>query len=103
MKLVCLVLLVVSVAGEAFADDAKIESRTFTYKRVGDLDIQADVYSYPGTGKQPAVVLIHGGALIMGDRRMLVGKPSEQIIRHFLDGGFKVVRRQLPFPRQSTW
>jgi acetyl esterase/lipase len=44
-------------------------SQTETYKTVDGLDIKADVYG-AGTGaKRPAVVWIHGGALIMGSRR----------------------------------
>src|SRR5215470_3156750 len=43
--------------------------QTETYKTVDGLDIKADVYG-AGTGaKRPAVVWIHGGALIMGSRR----------------------------------
>lgn len=44
---------------------------TFTYKTVGSLEIQADVYR-EGTGPERAVILwIHGGALIMGSRAKL--------------------------------
>lgn len=41
---------------------------TITYKRVDDLAIRADVYRDPSWTDRPAVVWIHGGALIMGNR-----------------------------------
>jgi acetyl esterase/lipase len=41
---------------------------TYTYKRVGDLGIQADVYGPVSSGQGPVVVWIHGGALINGHR-----------------------------------
>lgn len=41
---------------------------THTYKRVGDLDIRADVHRPDGAALCPAVLSIHGGALIMGHR-----------------------------------
>ena len=43
--------------------------QTFTYKTVGDCHIKADVYNASPETKQPIAVWIHGGALIMGDRR----------------------------------
>jgi acetyl esterase/lipase len=42
---------------------------TFAYKTVGKCEIKADVYGKELGGKQPIAVWIHGGALIMGDRR----------------------------------
>jgi acetyl esterase/lipase len=41
---------------------------TYTYKRVGDLSIEADVYREASWHERPVVVWIHGGALINGDR-----------------------------------
>jgi acetyl esterase/lipase len=43
-------------------------SETIAYKRVGDLAIQANIRRDPRWGLRPAVVFIHGGALIMGNR-----------------------------------
>src|SRR5262245_18444010 len=43
--------------------------QTHTYKTVGDLKIQADVYRADDTKLRPVVVWIHGGALIMGNRK----------------------------------
>jgi acetyl esterase/lipase len=41
---------------------------TFVYKTVGATRIEADVYRRNGAVVRPAVVWIHGGALIMGNR-----------------------------------
>ena len=41
---------------------------TRTYKTVHGLDIKADVYHSPGSARQPVLIWIHGGALIMGHR-----------------------------------
>jgi acetyl esterase/lipase len=42
--------------------------RAWIYKRVGDLDIGADVYAHGDLNGEGVVVWIHGGALIMGHR-----------------------------------
>lgn len=47
---------------------AEIHKQTFTYKRVGPLDIKADVYRTDDMQLQRVAVWIHGGALIMGNR-----------------------------------
>jgi acetyl esterase/lipase len=47
--------------------------RTYTYKTVGDVQVQADVYR-PDDGKvRPVVVWLHGGALIVGSRADVPG------------------------------
>ena len=48
---------------------AEISRQTFTYKTVGDCQIKADVYNASPETTRPIAVWIHGGALIMGDRR----------------------------------
>ena len=65
----------------------KKDMQTFTYKTVGDLRIQADVYG-SGKGKsKPVVVWIHGGALIVGDRTWTAGGELEALV----DAGYIVV------------
>ena len=63
--------LIMSIIGVALAGDAGILKQTHTYKTVGDCDIEADVYRLPGNEIRPALVWIHGGALIFGDREMI--------------------------------
>ena len=61
--------------------------KTYTYKTVGDLKIQADVYRLPGEEVRPVVVWIHGGALILGDRNGLRADQRER----YLQAGYVVV------------
>lgn len=49
-----------------------IRVQTRIYKRVGECDIQADVYLPATDGPYPVIVFIHGGALITGSRRGLL-------------------------------
>lgn len=43
--------------------------RTYVYKKAGQCEIKADVHGADEQIRKPAVMWIHGGALIMGDRR----------------------------------
>ncbi len=62
---------------------AKPVLKTYTYKTVGDLEIKADVYQYNDKqhhdkqhthdAARPAIVWLHGGALIMGGRAGVSG------------------------------
>src|SRR6266566_6411817 len=47
------------------------EKQTVVYKQAGSLEIKADVYCHAHTNLRPAVVSLHGGALIMGHRENL--------------------------------
>ena len=42
--------------------------KTYTYKTVGELRVQADVYRPDDTQPRPVLVWLHGGALIAGSR-----------------------------------
>jgi acetyl esterase/lipase len=57
------------------------------YKTVGKCEIKADVYGKVGGGHQPAAVWIHGGALIMGDRRGI----DRALLDDLLAAGYAVV------------
>jgi acetyl esterase/lipase len=65
-----------------------VEPQTFVYKNAGGCDIKADVYGVPDSGRRPVAVWIHGGALIMGSRRL---SPNSRVLRALLDSGFAVV------------
>jgi len=56
-------------AHPAHAADPPLPKQTHTFKTVDDLKIQADVYRPDDTKVRPVVVWIHGGALIMGNRK----------------------------------
>ncbi len=61
--------------------------QTYTYKNIGNLSIQADVFQAGSLKKQPVIIWIHGGALIFGDRASFT--PGELAI--YLNAGYTVV------------
>jgi acetyl esterase/lipase len=63
------------------------EMTTYTYKTVGDVDVQADIYRQPDRVKRPVVVWIHGGALIMGSRANI----DRRVKKHMLEAGYVLV------------
>jgi acetyl esterase/lipase len=67
--------------------EATFSKATYTYKRVGECDIKADVYRLPGKDVRPAIVWIHGGALIFGDRGTV--RPDQ--LQRYLRAGYAVV------------
>jgi acetyl esterase/lipase len=80
-------LAVVASARPAVADQPGYTRTTYTYKRVADCDIKADVYRTAGNEVRPVVIWIHGGALIFGDRTTI--RPDQ--LGRYLDAGFVVV------------
>jgi acetyl esterase/lipase len=75
-----------SIAGGAIASAQTEGVRTEVYKTVDGLDIKAEIYG-AGAGKRPAVVWIHGGALISGGRRSV----PPQLRERLLGFGFAIV------------
>jgi acetyl esterase/lipase len=69
----------------ALADD-KPTKQTFTYKTVGDLPIQVDVYGASNQSR-PVVLWLHGGALIVGDRTGI----DQKLVAALLKAGYVVV------------
>ena len=61
--------------------------QTYVYKKVGDCEIRADVYRPQQDGVRPAILYIHGGALILGHR----GGIRQAALSRYLDAGFVVV------------
>ncbi len=55
--------------------------QSYTYKTVGECKIQADVYQIPDNLVHPAILWIHGGALIIGDREMLFRDQLERYLQ----------------------
>jgi len=64
-----------------------MNKQTYTYKIVAGCRIQADVYQIENGKKQPAVVWIHGGALVCGSRSMI----SAYQVKKYLDFGFTII------------
>jgi acetyl esterase/lipase len=68
------------------AQDEKAGKKTYTYKTAGDCEIKADVYG-AGDTSRPAVLWVHGGALIMGSR----GGIDPALLARLLKAGYAVV------------
>src|SRR5258708_26859726 len=88
------ILILLTVAGEfhtniktAAAEESKFPKQTFTYKVVGDCQIKADVYRLPDRVVRPAILYIHGGALIMGNR----GSISTQQLNRYIKADYLLV------------
>ncbi|MEX0611552.1 MAG: alpha/beta hydrolase [Pirellulales bacterium] len=69
------------------AQSAETLPETHTYKTVGNLAVKADVYRYHDALTRPAVVWIHGGALIGGHRADISGR----VKKHALDAGYVLI------------
>ena len=75
-------------AGQAgTGSEESFSKETYTYKRVGECDIKADVFRLPGKDVRPAIVWIHGGALIFSNRGAL--RPDQ--LQRYLQAGYAVV------------
>jgi acetyl esterase/lipase len=61
--------------------------QTYTYKSVAGCEVQADVYQTSNDVHGPAILWLHGGALILGDRQAL----SSDQAKWYLDAGYTVV------------
>src|SRR5262245_24042415 len=71
----------VAVPALTWAQDQKTNVSTPTYKKVGSLEIKADVHRPSGTERPPVVVWIHGGALIMGHREGIDGRLKNRLLQ----------------------
>lgn len=83
---------VAAVSASRWLDSAHAAERqrmptTYTYKKVGDLAIKADVYRSDDDIVRPVVVWIHGGALINGHRAGISGRVKQWA----LESGYALV------------
>jgi acetyl esterase/lipase len=76
-----------AVASKLSGNEPQIQMTTYTYKQAGNLAIKADVYRADDDSFRPAVVWIHGGALIMGHREGI----DARVKRMMLDAGFILI------------
>ena len=81
------VLVIVTIAGHYDVEAQDLAKRTYTYKTMQDLLIRADVYRAPDDVVRPAILYIHGGALIMGSRSWL--NPVQ--VQKYLDAGYTII------------
>jgi len=73
---VCVSLCILTVAVLAGVANADSQPKTLTYKVVGNIEIQADVYRPADSTARPVIAWFHGGALMMGSR---TGVPKQLI------------------------
>jgi acetyl esterase/lipase len=62
MNTACLLAAVLAAGEPSFA------KKTYTFKAVGDVAVQADVYRHSDAKPRPVLAWLHGGALIVGGR-----------------------------------
>jgi acetyl esterase/lipase len=60
--------MVLGGTGTAKTGEDTLPKKTYTFKTVGEVKIEADVYRAGDTKTRPVVVWLHGGALIVGSR-----------------------------------
>jgi acetyl esterase/lipase len=80
-------LLILSIASFQNVESQEVVRSTYTYKTIDDLRIRADVYRKPDDIIRPAILWIHGGALIMGNRRGLHPVQAER----YLNAGYTII------------
>jgi acetyl esterase/lipase len=76
-----------ALSGGIADDRPKTRMETYTYKRVGSLEIKADVHRADDAMPRPVAVWIHGGALINGNRVGIDGRVRQML----LDAGYALV------------
>src|SRR4051794_5351959 len=68
LKLLTAAASSLALTGRGGAGEAKVGKKTFVYKKVGGVELKADVYRTDGDGVRPVVMYVHGGALMAGER-----------------------------------
>jgi acetyl esterase/lipase len=82
-----LVSALLILGSTAVAGKMNFKKTTYTFKKVGDLEIRADVHRADDTVIRPVVMAIHGGALIGGDRNWAGGRAKKIL----LEAGYAIV------------
>lgn len=67
--------------------EVQASKKVYTYKKIKDYLIQADVYRLPGDQIRPAIIFLHGGALIFGSR----GSVGQHQLERYLQAGYVVI------------
>jgi acetyl esterase/lipase len=77
--IVFLYLCLATISTIVFAQHSQVE--TYVYKKVGKLEIKADVYRPAHGGIRPVIVSIHGGALIVGHREWIDRRMKDELLK----------------------
>jgi acetyl esterase/lipase len=77
MKIIILSLAFLSIAlnnelctARAIAEELDFKKQTYTFKKINQHEIRADVYTTDTANKRPVVVFFHGGGFIFGNREI---------------------------------
>lgn len=73
--------------GNIWLCERDVNSKTWIYKQSNGCEIRADVYAGNGDPPRPVIVWLHGGALMLGNRRMI--HPSHR--ERYCEAGYTVV------------
>src|SRR5687767_14915245 len=73
--------------GMARADEPTFSKKTYVFKTVAEVKIQADVYRAEDRKTRPVLVWLHGGALIVGSRNSV----PRQLLDLCKSNGFALV------------
>ena len=72
---------------QLFANETVVSVKTYTYKKVGDLEIKVVVHRIDDNVIRPVVIRIHGGALIMGHRDW----EKDKVCLKLIEEGYAIV------------
>lgn len=87
LKLSSTALVFCPFGHQLFAYEKGISVKTYTYKKVGNLEIKVVVHRHDDNVIRPVVVRIHGGALIMGHRDW----ENDKVCLKLLEAGYVIV------------
>jgi acetyl esterase/lipase len=82
-----LLLAIPLLAMQAAAATYVYKAATYVYKEVGGHALQADVFRHEDKVARPAILWLHGGALILGNR----GGLRKDQLQRYIEAGFVVV------------
>jgi len=87
IRQLAIIIILISLACQASENEIEISVKTYTFKKVADLEIKADVHrANDGKFRKP-VVWIHGGALINGHRESV----KNRVKKMMLDEGYMII------------
>ncbi len=87
LKLISCTVVILLFSQQLFGSEKEVSVKTYTYKKVGDLEIKADVYRLNDNTIRPVAVWIHGGALINGHREEIDNIVNQKL----LEAGYAIV------------
>ena len=87
IELTSTAIILYPFGNQLFANGSGVSVKTYTFKKVGDLEIKVVVHRRDDNVIRPVVVRIHGGALIMGHRDW----ENDTLCLKLLEEGYAIV------------